>query len=222
MASGGHEEVCPADDFGDLHGAVVGHAGELVGREIVMAPDDEVAKVAASDEGLSAEGEILEMDCLTIGYAEAPVDACTRRDFFDALLAAGSRIHRFFFALVRRLECAQNILTRAGARINKARIAQAMKFGAVQFDAFALVVRCVRSVDVRAFIPRKTEPFQVFDKSGDEFRTRPGPIEIVIAKNQLAVGSAGALLSDPESPRVAEMEKAGGRRGESSALELRQ
>lgn len=164
LAGGGEEEVGAAHDFGDLHGVVVGDAGELVRRKIVVTPEDKIAEGAASDEGLRTEGEVSEMNCFTIRNTEAPVDAGACRDFFDEFCAAGSGIDGFFFALVRRLECAKDILTRAGAWIKKTGMAQALKFCAVEFDAFALVVRSVRAADVGTFIPREAEPLQVFDK----------------------------------------------------------
>ena len=117
------------------------------------------------------------------------------------------------------MKCAEHILSRTGARIKKAGGAQAMEFDAVKFDPFALIVRRVRPADVRSFVPRKAEPFQVFDKSGDEFEACAGAIKVFVPKYELATRGAGAFLSRPESPGMAEVEQAGGRRRESSTID---
>lgn len=118
------------------------------------------------------------------------------------------------------MKCAENVLPRASARIKKTGGAQAMECGAVKFDAFTLVVRRIRTSDVRPFIPGKAEPFQVVNKSGDEFRARAGTIKVFVAKYELAPRSAGAFLRGPESAGMAEVEQASRRRGESSAIDL--
>jgi hypothetical protein len=56
-----------------LHGCVVDDYGELIGWDVVAAPDDEVSEVAAGGEELGAEVEVGEMDALVVGDAEAPV-----------------------------------------------------------------------------------------------------------------------------------------------------
>ena len=54
---------------------VISDDGEFVGREAVLAPNQEVAEVAASDESLRALELILEPDDLAIRDAETPVHA---------------------------------------------------------------------------------------------------------------------------------------------------
>ena len=73
LARGGLEQVCSADNFGDAHGCVVGDAGQLITRNAVAAPDDEVAEVFAGDEALVAQVEIIEFDGFAVRDAKAPV-----------------------------------------------------------------------------------------------------------------------------------------------------
>jgi hypothetical protein len=56
-----------------LHGRVIDNYGELVGRDVVAAPDDEVSQIAAGDEELRTEVEVGEVDFFAVGDAEAPV-----------------------------------------------------------------------------------------------------------------------------------------------------
>jgi hypothetical protein len=74
LAGGGFEEVAAADYFGDLGVGVVDHAGELVRRKPVFAPDEEVAEGFAGYEGLWAEVFVFESDNGFIGDAKAVVD----------------------------------------------------------------------------------------------------------------------------------------------------
>ena len=220
LAGSREQEIGAAHDFRDLHRMVVGDAGELIRWQIIVTPNHEIAEFAAGHERLCSEGTVVEVDYFAVGNAEAPIHARAAWDFFNTVLTARAGINRFFLTLVGRLKRAENILSRTGARIKEPARAQPIKFGAVEFDAFALIVRRVRAANIRTFIPGKAEPFQVFDKSGDEFRARAGAIKIFITKDELASGNEGAFLRRPESPGMAEMEQAGGRRRESPAIDF--
>jgi hypothetical protein len=41
------QQVGAADHFRDLHGGVIDDYGELIGGDVVAAPDDEVSEIAA-------------------------------------------------------------------------------------------------------------------------------------------------------------------------------
>jgi hypothetical protein len=73
LARGGFEEVGTTDYFGDLGVGVVDDAGQLVAGDIVATPDEEVAEVFASGEGLRTEVEVGEDDGFAFGDAEAVV-----------------------------------------------------------------------------------------------------------------------------------------------------
>ena len=81
LAGGGFEEVAAADYFGDVGVGVVDHTGELVGRQAVFAPDEEVSEVGPGFEGLWAEVFIFEADNRFVGNAEAVVDVGLERYF---------------------------------------------------------------------------------------------------------------------------------------------
>jgi hypothetical protein len=188
---------------------VVRDASELVGREIIVTPNDEIAEVTSGGERLRAESEVMEADGFAVRNTEAPIHACAGWNFVNAFGAAGSGINRFFFALMRCLQCAEDILARASARIQEARGLKTPEFRAVKFDAFALVIGRVRPANIGALVPSESKPFQVFDESSYELRARARTIEVFIAKDQFTPRGASALLSDPESARMPEMEQAG-------------
>ena len=80
LAEGRPDEAGAAHDFGDAHGGIVDDAGELVAGRVVLAPDDEVAEVAAGGGMLRAGGAVVEAQRLAVGPAEAPVDGDARAE----------------------------------------------------------------------------------------------------------------------------------------------
>ena len=75
LTEGGLEEVFAADYFGDGHGCVVDDDSELIGGDVVFAPDDEIAEVAAGDGAQVPCPSVRKMDLLAVVDAEAPVYA---------------------------------------------------------------------------------------------------------------------------------------------------
>ena len=67
------EEIRTADDFGDLHGGVIHHNGELIGRDVVVPPDNEISEIIPGNKPLRAEMAIRESDDLAVRDAKAPV-----------------------------------------------------------------------------------------------------------------------------------------------------
>jgi cytokinin riboside 5'-monophosphate phosphoribohydrolase len=66
--------------------------------------------------------------------------------------------------------------------------------------------------------PIKTEPVQVLDHRVDEVQTETHGIQIVVAQQQRPTGDARSLGRQPEGARMAEMQKARGRRREAAAV----
>lgn len=62
LAGGGFEEVPAADYFGDSSVGVVDYTGELVAGKGVLSPDEEVAEIFSSGEGMGAEVFVFEAD----------------------------------------------------------------------------------------------------------------------------------------------------------------
>jgi len=75
LPRGAEQQVRAAHNLGNSHRGVVHDAGQLVGGDFGVAPDDEVAEVSAGDELLRAEVLVHKEDHLAVGHAEAPVDS---------------------------------------------------------------------------------------------------------------------------------------------------
>ena len=154
LAGGGFEQVGSADDFGDLHGGVVDGDGELVGRDSVFAPDEEVAEIFSSGEGLMAEVVVIKFDNFVVGDAKAPVDSGC-----DGLIdrsvcggrPAGSGVKRLIF--VGGLGELGEVFAGAVAGVDAALFDQFVQGGDVEGLALALVVGGVRAADAGAFLP---------------------------------------------------------------------
>jgi len=84
--------------------------------------------------------------------------------------------------------------------------------------AFTLRVRRKWPAAIRSLGPRNSEPVQVLDHRVDEFRTASLPIEIFISQNECSSALGGALGGNPKRARVANVEKAGRRGGETPAI----
>ena len=72
LPRGAHEQIRPTHDFRDLHLRIIHHARELISRNVIIAPDHEVAEIFARDKSLFAEIFIMKGDAFTIRNAETP------------------------------------------------------------------------------------------------------------------------------------------------------
>src|ERR1700733_16232509 len=86
LACGGLEQIGASNDFGDMHRGVIDYAGELITRHPIPAPDDEVSEIAAGNESLRAEVEIVELDRFAVVYANPPVRVRSPAAFRPAAL----------------------------------------------------------------------------------------------------------------------------------------
>ena len=111
-----------------------------------------------------------------------------------------------------------DVLARAGAGIDVAGGAELVQGVEMKLATFGLIVGSERAAAIRAFLPVETEPFEVFIHGRVKFRAATGDVEVFVAQDKDAVLSACALLGDPERARVAEMQIAGGRRGDPPAV----
>ena len=73
LAKSRAKQVRPAHDFGDLHGVVVDHDSELVSRNVVFPPDDEIAEFSPGDSGLRTGAAVDEVQYFAIRNAKTPV-----------------------------------------------------------------------------------------------------------------------------------------------------
>ena len=75
LAKSRAEQVRAAHDFGDPLGGVVDHDGELVGRNVVLSPNDEIAKVEAGDGPLQPGALVEKLHRFVLRNAKSPVHA---------------------------------------------------------------------------------------------------------------------------------------------------
>ena|SRR5438477_5305482 len=152
LARGGEEQVCAANHLSNLHCGIIEDHRELVAGNAIVPPDDEIAKVASRDETLLAERAVPKRDYFAIRNAKAPIRI--RRRVTRAVLPAGARIQRFFVALMRRLQGAQNVFARAGAGKESAALAKLVESFSIEIQTLALRIRSERTADVGSFLPR--------------------------------------------------------------------
>ena len=67
------QKIGSADDFSDLHRRIVDNDRQLIGRNVITPPYDEIAEVPASNEALPTKMEIGEGNFLAVRNAETPV-----------------------------------------------------------------------------------------------------------------------------------------------------
>jgi hypothetical protein len=72
LAEGRAEQIGAAHHLGDPLGGVIDHDGELVGRNVVLSPDDEIAKVEAGDGPLRPGALIEKLQRFFLGNAKTP------------------------------------------------------------------------------------------------------------------------------------------------------
>ena len=217
LARGRLEQVGAADDFGDGHGGVVHHAGELVAGQAAgvgvdgdwLAPDQEIGKVRTRSEGLRAEVGIGEAHDLAVGDAEAVVGGgiegwrgCGVRG------AAATVVERLIVLVVRGVQTAGEIAARAGAGVDGAGLEELVECGAVQRET-------LRLRDHRG-LPGDAEPGKVFQHGVDELGPGPLWVEVFVAEKEGAAGVTGAGVGGPEGGGVAQVQKAGRRWSEAA------
>ena len=78
LAGRGLEQVFAPDHLGDVHGGVIYYDRELIGRQVIVPPDDEISKIYSGAIPLWAAVSILEPDHLAGRNAESPVDPVSR------------------------------------------------------------------------------------------------------------------------------------------------
>ena len=220
LAGSGFEEVAAADDFGDVGEGVVYDTGELIaGKADVrgvggewLAPDEEVAEVDGSGEGLRAGVEVGEGDGDVVGGAEAVIRIGEEAGGGERGGAAAVVVER----LVVRLGCGvfmgcvggkREVAAGAGARIGESGGKELLKRGKVEGKAVGLA---------EFGVPGEAEPEEVFAHGGGEFGTRALGVDVFVAEVERTVSGASALVGDEEGAGMAEVKEAGGRGSETA------
>jgi len=168
----------------------------LIGGDVVFAPDEEVAEVAAGCGGLGAEAGVVEVDLVAVGDFEAPVYAGGMGDgagIGEAVAACTGVVGLVVgggvggVVVVRLLavgggEGVEDIAAGAGTGVDVAGIAEGAPDGEVV--ALALEVGSAGAANVWALLPMDAEPVEVIDDGVAEFRAAAGGIEVLDAEDE--------------------------------------
>src|SRR5687767_13838085 len=159
LASGRDKQISAAHYFGDAHRGIVHHDGELIARKIIMPPHHEIAEVLSGDKALRPARMDNERYWFVVGNLEPPTRA---RAGLRRSVPASAGIDRFIVCRVGRLKRLLNVPARANTRIDRAALVKSLERFTIKLGALRLIVRGVRTADVRAFVPPETKPFEVF------------------------------------------------------------
>ena len=121
LPESGSQQVGAAHHLGDSHGSVIDNNSQLVGRDVVFAPDHKVTEIHTRCGNLFARTSIDELQHLAFRHPETPSHTSRRRRPSNILLYRTTKpgIDRFIIALVRRTQCTGHIFARAFAAINQ-------------------------------------------------------------------------------------------------------
>src|SRR5437762_5566463 len=85
-------------------------------------------------------------------------------------------------------------------------------------EPLALGIWTERATAVGTFLPLKTEPAQVFGHRRDKILLAARAVEVFVAEHERAAEFLRALLGNPKSARMPEVQKAGRRWRETAAI----
>lgn len=109
---------------------------------------------------------------------------------------------------MRGLECAQDVLSGAAAGIEPASGLELFKSCLVEGSSLALFVWPKRAAAIRAFLPAKTQPAQVFKHRFGKSHLCPNRVDIIATQDQNTLSLRGPLVSRPEGASVADVQVA--------------
>ncbi len=120
LPEGRAQKVGTAHHFGNAHGGVIHHDCELIGRDVVFAPYNEIAKIEAGNRALRPGRSINKLQGFALGNAKAPGDARGIRGSNNRQVSgpAGTRVERLLILGMGRAGCIQHITPRAVAGID--------------------------------------------------------------------------------------------------------
>jgi hypothetical protein len=120
LPRGRGQKIRASHDFRDPHRGVVHRDRQLIGREIVLPPDDKIAEIGSGKKGLRTMMGVDEGDSSAVGNAEAPAAAGGGCDGRGGFVPAGAGIDGFLLDGMGSRERSEHVLSRANARIEKA------------------------------------------------------------------------------------------------------
>ena len=78
LPGGALEKIGAADHFRDLHGRIIRHHRQLIGGNVIAAPDQEIREILARGEALLSATLIFKSDGFSVRNAKPPADASGR------------------------------------------------------------------------------------------------------------------------------------------------
>ncbi len=74
LPRGADQQIRAANNFGNFHCRIVHDARELIRGNVVVPPDNEIAKIFSGDKFLFAEIFVVKRNCFAVGNAETPIE----------------------------------------------------------------------------------------------------------------------------------------------------
>src|SRR6202011_1914719 len=121
MAKGRSQQIFSANDLGYAHGRIIDRSGKVIRGNIILPPNDKIAKILSRDSGLLAEPKIEKSKFLTIRHTKPPVHAGRCRGRYGRSpnsWPASAGVNWLFIFIMGGDSGFQNILARAGTRID--------------------------------------------------------------------------------------------------------
>ena len=205
------KQVGAAHHLGDPLGGVIDHDGELVGRHVVLSPDDEIAKVEAGDGALRTGALIEKLSASPPGRGNAssfPPDLPRQVSLGETADRCPDRVVLHPRGGARRLRSARRGASNCRDRSGRGRAVFSTLRDRVRVGRFAewgLPPNASRT----SANPRREPP---------KFWPATVAIEIFDAQHERAVARAAALLCAPESEGVAGVQVTGRRGREPAAI----
>ena len=212
LTEGGREEIRPAHNFSDLHRRIVDHDGELISRDIIFSPDDEIAKLAPGSAPLRTGALVDKIERLALRHPKPPGDSCgiVRSGNGHAVWPAAATINRLLVFRMRRRGGTEHVPPRTGAGVNETAIPE--------FSPGRQVERTPPTLQDRGFLPTQTKPAQIVIDRLPKLQPRAGSIQVFNPEKHRSAALATALLCPPESDGMAGVEITRRRRREPAAI----
>jgi hypothetical protein len=137
------------------------------------------------------------------------------RSFLGSAMAGVNRFLIFGMGRARRVE---QIAPGALARVNPPARAQAFEPVEMPSSSLALQIGSKRAATIRAFLPLKPKPAEIFYQGVVELRSASGSVNILHPQYETSPGLAGTFLGNPEGPRMPKVEKPGGGGSDAAAV----
>ena len=204
----------------DRHQLVVDHHRVVVGGDAVGAHEHRVADLVGV-EGHRAAHQILEHDVPARRHPQADDGVARPRPggshFLRVEAATGAGVPRGLPRRQLRLALGLQLLGRAEAAVGVPRPKERCGVRAVEIEALRLAIRSQRAAHLDALVPVETHPAEVLQ----DFRLRlpGGPFEVGVldAEQEDAALAPGEQPVEQRRSSVADVQMAGGRRGEADS-----